>query len=585
MAMRGERFACIAVALAAFLYLLLRAALVPLTHDEAATFQTYVLTGNYLPYLAHWDAGNHLLSTAVARSSYLIFGSEPLALRGFSVLCFLLWGWYALRFARLLDQAVLRTALFAALLLTPFVLEFFALFRGYGPSLAFLLMAVLHAVRFATETRRMDLVLSLIAMLLACAASLSLIMLWCMLAAGSAAVLLRNKRRDATSWAALLLIGVLPLLLAADYSFELSARGLLYFGTDDGLLAGTMASLAKWVLGIGDPLVGAVIMLLPIPLGAWAFRVGRHRMVIGALLLLLMGELLGRFVLAQAFGVLYPQDRTAMHLVPLLVLLFGFSIAALAQERPWMKWAAIILFVLPMRTVSGLNFDRTSYWPEQAIPADVFDAVTERRVQSSRPLLIGGYHQHAAVWAYGSMRRNGSLPMLDVNGFPQPTCDLMLIDRSYFEVPHGFSLIAEAPHGKLSLMQRDSPLATTIAMDTAIHVQPTDAEFIELLVAEGAAWLAEECLVEIDAVLRSDAAPLDLRLVVDLKDADGTSLHYDVVDAQRIRAHWHGAAWREIRRVPAHQGAMRLVCYFWNPQRHAFSADRVQVRAHRVLDP
>lgn len=79
--------------------------------------------------------------------------------------------------------------------------------------------------------------------------------------------------------------------------------------------------------------------------------------------------------------------------------------------------------------------------------------------------------------------------------------------------------------------------------------------------------------------------PMDLRLVVELKDADGASLHYDVVDAQRIRAHWQGDAWREIRRVPAHQGAARLVCYFWNPQRHAFSADRVQVKAHRMHQP
>ncbi|HRD51014.1 MAG TPA: hypothetical protein PKY96_00325 [Flavobacteriales bacterium] len=563
----------------------MRAALVPLAHDEAATFQTYVLTGNYLPYLAHWDAGNHLLVTAVARGSYLLFGDGPLALRGFPVLCFLLWAWYALRFALLLEERMIRCALFTALLLMPFVAEFFALFRGYGPSLAFLLMALFHAVRFTAEARRTDLVLLLVAMLLACAASLTLIMFWCMLLAGSAVVLLRNRRRDASAWAALLIIGALPLLLAAHYSFELSARGLLYYGTGDGLLSGTLASLSKWVLGIGDGSIGALIMLLPIPIGAWALRAGRHRMVISGLMLLILGELLGRFILAEAFGVLYPQDRTAMHLVPVLLLLFAFSVSALTNEHAWWPWASVILFVLPLRTAMGLNFDRTSFWPEQAIPAGVFEAVMDRQAQLTRPLVIGGYHQHAAVWAYGSMRRNGSLPMLDVNGFPQPTCDLMLIDRSYFQAPPGFSVITEAPHGKLTLMQRDPPLVTTIVMDTALIVQPTDAEFIELLVVEGVPWFAEESLIEVDAVLRSVSAPLDVRLVVEVKAADGTSLHYDVVDAQRVRAQWQGEDWREIRRAPAHPNASRLVCYLWNPQRHVFSADHVQVRAHRVLDP
>lgn len=583
MAMRGERLACIALGLAAFLYLFLRAAFVPLTHDEAATFQTYVLTGDYLPYLAHWDAGNHLLSTAVTRAAYLLFGPSPLALRAFSLISFVLWALYAWRITRPIANGFIRMSTVVALLLTPFVIEFFALFRGYGPSLAFLLMALHHLLRLLVHARRRDLLLVLAAMLLACASSLTLLIAWCMVLVAAIAIAFRSLRRDALAWLALVLLGALPLLLAAQYSFELSARGLLYFGTGAGLVSGTLASLSRWVLGVDAPIAGTALMLLPLPAGMWAVRTSNHRVEIGALLLLVIGELLGRFVLAEVFGVLYPQDRTAMHLVLLLLLLFGFSVDALAQDRPRLRWAGILLLALPIRTALFANIDRTAYWPEQAIPAVVFDAVEQLQRGSERPLLIGGYHQNAAVWAYGSMRHGGTLPFLDSDGFPQPTCDLLLIDPTYFKAPAGFSTITSAPHGKLVLMQRDEPLSTLLLLDTAFTIEETDAEFAELLVAEDAALDSSEWLIELHAELRSAFSPLDLRFVVEVKDADGGTLHYDAVDAQRMRTHWQGESWGVIRRVPRQErAAARRVCYFWNPERHSFSAGRVRLKLHRI---
>ncbi|MBK8225791.1 MAG: hypothetical protein IPK70_01285 [Flavobacteriales bacterium] len=581
--MRGERLACIAVGLAAFLYLFLRAAFVPLTHDEAATFQTYVLTGDYLPYLAHWDAGNHLLSTAVTRAAYLLFGPSPLALRAFSLIGFLLWALYAWRITRPIENGLIRMSTVVALLLTPFVIEFFALFRGYGPSLAFLLMALHHLLRLLVHARRTDLLLILVAALLACVASLTLLIAWCMILAATVAIVFRSLRRDARAWLAVIMLGAVPLVLAAQYSFELSARGLLYFGTDAGLVNGTMASLGRWALGVDAPRLGAALILLPLPVGMLALRTGHHRTEIGALLLLIIGELLGRFVLAEAFDVLYPQDRTAMHLVPVLLLLSVFSVDALTQDRPWMRWAALLVLALPIRTVLFANLDRTAYWPEQAIPAEVFDAVERLQQHSARPLLIGGYHQNAAVWAFGSMRHGGTLPFLDSDGFPQPTCDLLLIDPTYFKAPAGFSTITSAPHGKLALMQRDEPLSTLLLLDTAFTIVETDAEFVELLVAEDAALDSGEWLIELHAELHSASAPLDLRFVVELKDADGGTLHYDVVDAQRLRTHWQGESWRLIRRVPLQDHAStRRVCYFWNPKRHSFKAPSVRLKVHRL---
>ncbi|MBK7946302.1 MAG: glycosyltransferase family 39 protein [Flavobacteriales bacterium] len=322
---RAERLLHLVIAIAAGAWLVLRAACVPLTHDEAATFQTYVLTGVYLPWQAHLDAGNHLLASAATRISYLLFGDGPLALRLFSVLAFGLWAWYAWRITRGMASAALRIAASCALLLTPFVFEFFALFRGYGPALAFLLMALHHAMAYWHRAQRIDLLLALLAASIATAASLNMLVIGAMLFGMAALRTGMSRQRDAVAWATLVLVGALPLVALAQYGAELAAQDLLYYGSADGIVHGTLASLGAWVMGLRWPLASAALFVLPLLLAAFSLRSSPNRHVLAMLMLLFAGELLARWVLATGRGVLYPTDRTAMHLVPLAILLFAYA--------------------------------------------------------------------------------------------------------------------------------------------------------------------------------------------------------------------------------------------------------------------
>ncbi|HRH37260.1 MAG TPA: glycosyltransferase family 39 protein, partial [Flavobacteriales bacterium] len=193
---RSEKVGYVLVVLLFWVYLIWRAAFVPLTHDEAGTLQTYVVSGNYLPFLAHWDAGNHLLITAVCRACYLLFGMQPLVLRSFSVLCFILFAIYAWRLTRWINHPFVRWCAALALLLTPFNFEFFALFRGYGPSLAFLLMALYHLIESAQERQRSHLTLTLFAMCMATYASLSLLLVYASALVLTAMMILRTDRKN-----------------------------------------------------------------------------------------------------------------------------------------------------------------------------------------------------------------------------------------------------------------------------------------------------------------------------------------------------------------------------------------------------
>lgn len=577
-----ERIVWITAVGLAWAYVAARAALVPPIHDEAATFQVYVLSGEFLPGSAHWDAGNHLLATAAGRLCYLLLGPSPFALRLFAVLAFGLWAWYAWRITRGLRAGHLRMAAAFALLLMPFALEFFALFRGYGPALALLLMALHHALAFQRWARRSDLLLALLGGTLSVAASLTVLPLTGLLLLACALTVWRRRRRDAAAWLALLLLGAVPFAAFARYGAALSERGLLYYGSPDGIVRGTLASLGEWVLGIQAALLGAALLMAPALLGAIALRTSAHRAALAVLLLLFAGELAGRWLLGTAFGVLYPIDRTAMHLVPVAILLLAH--AADAAPAAWRAWAAAgALGLLPLRALMHANLNRTSYWPEQSLTAPLIAAALERQRAADRPLLVGGYHQNACVWAFASMRHGAALNPLDAEGFPQTDCELLLLDPGHFSAPEGFAPIAQAAHGRAVLYAREQPLRTELALDSALARVEGDPEYHDLPAPSPGAVASGTWLVELDARFRSDAPVQDLRLVAELKDAQGTLLHYEATDLARIQPRATGDRLRIVRRLPrCAEPPGRVAVYLWNPKRQAYRADSLRLRLHRV---
>ena len=78
---RNDRFAFVALVSVVFVYVLLRAALIPLVHDEATSFLAYAQSGRFLPFSSMWDANNHYLNSLLGWLGYKVFGLHLLALR------------------------------------------------------------------------------------------------------------------------------------------------------------------------------------------------------------------------------------------------------------------------------------------------------------------------------------------------------------------------------------------------------------------------------------------------------------------------------------------------------------------------
>jgi uncharacterized membrane protein len=229
-----------------FTYVAIRAARVPITHDEAFSYLNFVgrSFSTILSIHAPGSVNNHVLNSLLARLAVLTFGLSEWALRLPNVLAFCLYLACGMALCRRFSSSTSSACAFLLLAANSFLLEFFSLSRGYGLGLAFLLAAILQFIRAEErqQTARRELFVGGLCAFLAVLANLAFLLPVLALLIVSAA----RNRNDLRSWAPP--FAVAPLLVAAVLGpriVVLQRAGQFYVGGSKGFFADTVGSLVR----------------------------------------------------------------------------------------------------------------------------------------------------------------------------------------------------------------------------------------------------------------------------------------------------------------------------------------------------
>jgi len=568
---RTEHLVFLVLALFTATYVIARAALVPWVHDECASLYWFVERGEFLPFQAHWDANNHVLSSAIGTAVHRIWGLGLFLSRVGSVLAFFVYAWAVFNLGKRIQEHLVRWCLWAALMACPFAIEFFSLFRGYGLELAFWAVAIEGLLRLTDAWRTRYVVLTLCALLLANAAVLALLPLWAMVVTALGVLVLWKWR--SCGWTerigqstALLLLGVAPLLFGVAIAFELRDQGLLYHGSTDGFRAVTVSSLIHYVFALDGPAVQLVVILSAAlaTLAVLLRAPGRTALVLVAGLLWL--DVLLRISMAEVLGVNYPKDRAAIHFIPLFILLLAFALDTILQRWPHARWIALFLLSFPLRTLYSLNVSVTSIWPEQSINRALLEAMATP--EGGTPAILGAHHQLQLVVPYGARLYGLSVPPVNWEGFPGGRYDRWLVDdRVDVDDRAGYHPIATLHAKALTLLERDLPQVWQQEREFPLDGGDTEREFMELWRGDTIADILDRVL-DVQGALDSQGAFTSLELVVTVKDATG-SLYYQPIPFALERPIWNGEKFRRRVRIPALPGATSRVVYIWNVHQQA----------------
>lgn len=572
----GNRLAYAFLACGVLGYILVRAALVPMVHDECASVLWFVQPGEWLPDRSHWDANNHFLSTGIGVSMYRLFGTGMSVVRIGSILAFALYAWAVHRLGGLVVDRRVRWCFWAGMLLCPFVLDFFSMFRGYGLALAGTMVSLDGALRYATVPRTRSLLQALLGSFLGGAAIVALVPFWAIIIAIllALAVVRRSvigKRSLSLHIASVFLLGVVPLAYAASISLRLQEMGLLYHGSLEGFTRVTIASLARYVLGSDKWPVLLFLLMVSGLLLATAISTARQKRFAAPLVIVtcvLMADVLARVVLAQGFGVNYPEDRAGIHFVPLFILAFAWAVDALAAKRQVLGWACLPLLFLPARSLWTANVDHCLLWPEQCVPARFMERISAEERAQGRSLLIGAYHQSGLAIPFAAREKGLRPPSVQTVDFPEGMDDIRIVDERFIARARlGYGVLDSAMGPGLWLLRNSRYESPVLASTTVCEAWSGTDEFHDLARLDTALLHAGRTWLEIRLPLSFPGSSPDVTCVVQVTDSAGTDLYYDALQPCVLRPEWKGDTLHLMRSLPVMPKATRGVVYLYDPKR------------------
>ncbi len=537
----SEKRLFILVATVIGVYLGLRAYFVPVVHDEAATFLHYLQVDSYIPYFALWDANNHILNSALAHAFVNLFNDHVFWLRLPNLLTFPLFCFYLYRLVSPIHQPVVRWLVALAMLTASFQIEFFALARGYGMSISFLLGAVFHASLYLQKGELRHQWWLWTFMFLALLANMSLMLCLIIFLGMCGLKLLNLKNKDWKKHAlTLIFFGGGLFLLASFYALKMKVLGLLYTGSTAGFVSVTSYSFARFQFDYPSMTLAWMLTIIGLISGGslvYGWISSRFKWSSAAVVgLLLILNAVGAILLEKLLGVNYPDERTALYFLTFLILSVGYASNQAAYINRKLIWFSLPLLYFPIQLMSTANLSTSQLWAYLHIDQKIIQRAAEMQTLSERPLRISGGRMHELSWAYQNIACNCGLQLLERESFPDTTADLIIaraLDVDFSSL--NSDTVYYNPTTHFALLKPNNDTKSSYVTDTLslpLHYSGNETYF------NLARWnldqdLGESGLLNFDFTANSRNNPMHYQIVITSQDSVGTTLSYEY-----IPLHW-----------------------------------------------
>ncbi len=410
-----------------FAYAATRAALVPITWDEAFSYLEFTRKGLLLPvgHFRAMAANNHYLNTWLTYLTTGVLGVSELTLRLPALAAYVLFLYYTARLCHELTSPLQRVAAFLVLNGNPYLLDYFSLSRGYALAYGLLAGSLWYLYRFLQADlqprySRASLGFAIVAVaahltLIHFLISLVIVILLTTIVCAPADWGGRRRAAYAVRVNAVGLAAVALSLVPAAYLIRKlqHVRSFFYGGTSfwhDTVLDVLDASLYEkpyralagpWMgtfsFRVSDLLGILAIVVMAVALWVSIQRIARQRrpsdLYLPAVVFLLCSCALALVLQHHLFGVLYLKRRTGMYL--LILGAFVLVLLADAMVRSGRKWRyalPVVAILVTLHLVNCLNLAYALEWKQDAdvkrMLADIA-AARMRMPDDHRPTVLG----------------------------------------------------------------------------------------------------------------------------------------------------------------------------------------------------
>lgn len=575
-------------------YLLLRAVYVPMLHDSIATFFRYVHIHEVWPYCSEWSANNHFLNSLLMLGSYELFGSSPFALKLPNLIFFPVYFYFTWKVSSRISNPYLKWGFLISMLFCHNFFEFFGTGRGYGMSMGLAMGAVWFTLRSLERQKTTDFILTLIFLILATYANLTIMNSFIIMAGLLfLSILVLKPKRPSLKLSSILLLGLLPIILFIILLFRIKAEGELYYGKPDGFIEVSVFTLGKLLTGTRSMVfvwiaIGLYLLALII-FGVKQFQnINRRNFSVfldarWLFFYLVTGNIIASILEHQLFGINYPEDRTGLYFYPWLTGAVFFALDQLKFKKQWVVIIPFLPFLFfPVHFFINMNLSWSSM-ENQAIPKRFLEVVQSDHQPANYPPTVQGYQGRVMRWAFLNFREGTELGRIHFEGYPATEGDYQIAEMTdYPEWLNLYDSLDTDRHSGLSLLKRKNKLNRhPVYQINNIHTPGSiQDEYFELHRGTLDSLAGQILYIGYTMGLVSNDDPFHGWVVCTVYNKDHENVRYEFVPFDWYRTVWSrpGNPFTNgmlIHKLP--KNAHSLVIYIWNIQQKSFRITDAQM--------
>lgn len=584
-------------------YIWLRAVFTQLTHDEIASFFRYVQIGKFLPYNSEWSANNHILNSFFTYISWSIFGPGTLAFRLPNLLAFPFFFYFLVRMGQYIKRRFLRISFVLCILLVHNFLEFFAMSRGYGISMAFIMGSLWYFSKAMNRFVLSYYFLCLFYAFMAVTANLTLFNTWLTLALILSIKLIveqigRPRRITWFVWIFIVFIGILPIVFYSYYIFDLSEKGQLYYGELSGFWEVTIKTLVKTMLESQSPVFEIFIVFYSVFIGITGLYLVIRKFVISRLFdtgllffYLLTANVIAAVLLRHLFDINYPEDRTGLY----FIIYFIGSIFFLGDKlsfrvKPLFIYILVIpLLYIPVHFFQNTNLSHNSF-ENHKIPERFYNKVMEDYTPGEVPPTIGGRKGREFRWAFLNYSHGGNLGKVHASIYPSLLEDFQVVDVSeYPEWLNYYDSIDYHPVSNFHLLKRKSKAKKRALTTFSDFSSPREiqSKYHNLLEMEIDSMAGTNLYLAFDINFNTKQKPFKSWLVASVRNSEGQEIRYEYFALDWTKYNWEGEHGKITNGmiIPLPEESSKLIFYIWNIQQIPYWIEKGEIKIYVYADP
>jgi hypothetical protein len=552
----------------------IRCIYVPFSHDEVATFNFYIQSGSFLPFLSHADANGHFLMSASSWVFFKLVGSSPLALRIPCIMAFVVLCYGIFKLNKLLPSITTKLVLTSAFIFSFNFISFYSLCRGYGMSVAFLTLALYYFFVFKRYGAISHFLKFLLFSQIALSANLTLVFV-----VGISTfllLLLQYKNKGLYKLPVLFAIvwHLALLFFWIKYAFYLKESGSLYYGSGDSYWEVTFKTLIETVLFKSQMANVSVVTLFSIMIAFFLYKAVTKKTAFlfessfSVSLIILCSLILVFFLLKLFLGVNYPEDRTGLFFYVFFVLSVCFMLCEF-DTKIRTVFLLVPLFFLSY-FMNHLNFRVHPWRVYETMPVRFFETLIEEQHKADHRITIGGHRVREFFYAFLNYKSSEKLNHMTSPEALQMNCDYAIAykqDKPWYD--KYYDELDEDTDWDFRLIKRKVPLVRNLVYSNSQGILWKGlGEYYNAFEKTDTTFNFENPLcAEFELSVKEAPEPFNAWLVLQIDDAnDETNNSLLRIPLNLVKFSWNGTKQFTLSIVTGKMPLKikRIVAYLWN---------------------